>query len=188
MMNLAEIILDQIRPVIESWTEPDIYAISFFVYDEDDDERRPTLTVGYNTESFFRNSIKMSDDADETRWNFAFWPQNKEYQFGYDESADIIQNWICENGYDIVEDNDESEYNENGRYIGKGPLITQMFVEQLILVSKRLHDEGIIMRKFRKPIPIIIHELEYYDAISDNTQAANPVGIADDFCNWVMKM
>ncbi len=25
---------------------PDIYAISFFIYDEDDDPRRPTVTVG----------------------------------------------------------------------------------------------------------------------------------------------
>jgi hypothetical protein len=30
---------------------PDIYAISFFIYDEDDDPQKPTITIGYNTES-----------------------------------------------------------------------------------------------------------------------------------------
>lgn len=186
MVNLAEIIFNQMKPVIESWEESDIYAISFFVYDDDDDERRPTLTVGYNTESYFRDSIKIASDAYEARWNFAFWPRNEEYYFGSGASADLIQDWICENGYDKLEDLDEPAYDENGRYIGKGPVITQMFVAQLILVSKKLHNEGIIERKFGKPIPIIIHESEYYDAIADETREANPVGVADEFVNWVM--
>jgi hypothetical protein len=29
----------------------DVYVVSLFVYDEEDDHRRPTVTVGFNTEA-----------------------------------------------------------------------------------------------------------------------------------------
>ena len=36
---------------IEKWDVPDIYAISLWVQDEDDNPYKPTVTLGYNTES-----------------------------------------------------------------------------------------------------------------------------------------
>jgi hypothetical protein len=38
--------------------------------------------------------------------------------------------------------------------------------------------------KFGKAIPVIIHELEYYDQIAHQTSAANPNGIAEEFVEW----
>lgn len=32
---------------------------------------------------------------------------------------------------------------------------------------------------------MLIHELEYYDQIATQTEAANPPGLADDFITWV---
>ena len=43
---------------IEQWDVPDIYAVSLFVYDEDDDPRKPTVTLGYNTESVMKKNWK----------------------------------------------------------------------------------------------------------------------------------
>jgi len=40
---------------------PDIYALSLFVYDEDDKPQQPALIVGYNTES---RRISISDILD----------------------------------------------------------------------------------------------------------------------------
>jgi hypothetical protein len=37
---------------------------------------------------------------------------------------------------------------------------------------------------FGRPIPVLVHELEYYDAIAMQNLAANPPGVADDFIRW----
>jgi hypothetical protein len=65
----------------------DVYVVSFFVYDEADDPRAPTLTVGTNTET----QVQLASDppadfqkpnpwwtparSEEARWNYAFWRQ-----------------------------------------------------------------------------------------------------------------
>ena len=39
--------------------------------------------------------------------------------------------------------------------------------------------------RFLRPIPIIVHELEYYDQIASQTVEANPAGLAHEFADWV---
>src|SRR5205085_12098977 len=57
---------------------PGTYVVSFFVYDEDDDPRRPTVTVGFNTEADVAyETSTYSTDEDEARWNYACWRQNR---------------------------------------------------------------------------------------------------------------
>jgi hypothetical protein len=51
--------------------------------------------------------------------------------------------------------------------------------------AKLLHDEGDIAALFGNTIPVIVHELEYYDQIADQTIMANPRGVADEFAAWV---
>ena len=66
----------------------DVYVVSFLVYDEDDDPRRPTLTIGYNTETRVQQILAAQPgsellpagaptDEAEARWNYAFWLQNE---------------------------------------------------------------------------------------------------------------
>lgn len=187
MTNLTDILYEGIRKTIEGWTEADIYAISFFVYDDGDDPNKPTVTVGYNTENCVRDSIEDAFDEAEARWNYAFWPQNEEYSFGYDETAETIEAWRKENGYESDESAPEGgdDYDENGYYTGKPPLVTEKFIEVLIETARRLHESGVIRKKFGKDIPILIHELEYYGAIAEQTRKANPDGAADEFIEWV---
>ncbi len=61
-----------------------IYVVSFFVYDEEDDPRRPTITVGFNTESDVTRAdpeaadpVRAASSKSEARWNYAFWRQNE---------------------------------------------------------------------------------------------------------------
>src|SRR3954469_8576263 len=56
---------------------PDVYVVSLLVYDEEDDPRLPTVTVGFNTEARVAATMADASDADEARWNFAFWLQNE---------------------------------------------------------------------------------------------------------------
>lgn len=91
------------NPVI-LWTDEDIYAVSLFVYNENDNPCKPTMTLGYNTE----------------------------------------------------------------------------------MQVKEIHQSGVLTQKFKKELPIIIHELEYYDEIAEqNIEANGRILLADfiDFCN-----
>lgn len=46
----------------------DIYVFSFFVYDDEDNPFKPTLTIGYNTLSNFdREKIRASNDQEAKR-------------------------------------------------------------------------------------------------------------------------
>jgi len=56
---------------------PNVYVVSLFVYDEDDDPRYLTAMVGFNTEKRVAETRTDASDADEARWNFALWLQNE---------------------------------------------------------------------------------------------------------------
>ncbi len=63
--------------------------------------------------------------------------------------------------------------------------ITEQFVALCVRVARALHDGGVITGKFRRLIPIIMHELEYYDQIAEQTREANPPGLTVEFEEWV---
>ena len=52
-------------------------------------------------------------------------------------------------------------------------------------LGRRLHDAGVIERTFSRPIPVIVHELEYYDAIETINREANPGPLVADFLRWM---
>src|ERR687884_15934 len=58
-----------------------IYALSFFICDDEDDPRRPTLTFGFNTLDQWTECTPaaasterrfVGSDAAEAKWNYAF--------------------------------------------------------------------------------------------------------------------
>jgi len=166
----------------------DIYAVSFFVYDEEDDPRKPTVTVGFNSEDDVAAASDLaatrSTDEHEARWNYAFWRQNKLAIICDSDvdplGANLRQEWARENGlwYDLAEGED-AIFNERGE-----PL-TKAFVQLLVDVVRQLHAQGDIRRIFGSSISVLIHELEYYDEIAAQNIAANPAGVVPkDFVRW----
>lgn len=67
------------------------------------------------------------------------------------------------------------------RYIGKGPVGCYELVQEIAIVAKSLHSSGFIRRMFGRPIPIIIHDLEYSWYTIEATKAANAGGEAAQF-------
>lgn len=76
---------------LEAQDLSDIYVLSFFYHNEDDDPRYPVLTVGYNTIGRWTACTPaagqlpnwpIASDVDEAKWNFSFWLQNKELEVG----------------------------------------------------------------------------------------------------------
>ena len=162
-------LLKEIKDNIEKWNTSDIYVISLFVYDEGDNPNQPTVTLGYNTISNYEENIDDAWDEEEAKWNFAFWLQNEEYVFGVDETRPIVEKWIQENNY-IDEDDDM--------------IVTNAFVKVLVDIVKELHQSGFIKEKFGKEIPVIIHELEYYEEIANQNIEANGYELVEEFVNF----
>lgn len=158
---------------INKWQVDDIYAISLFVYDENDNPSEPTVTLGYNTISNYNDSIDSAWDEQEAKWNYAFWLQNEELIFGIGETKKIIKEWVDNNFLNstLLDEDDEQK-------------ITKAFVAILIEIVKELHSSNFIKDKFNKEIPILIHELEYYDEIANQNIEANSYELVKEFVDF----
>lgn len=55
----------------------DIYAISFWKDNLEDDPRCPVITIGYNTLTQVEVEKKNTSSLMEAKWNYAFWLQNE---------------------------------------------------------------------------------------------------------------
>ena len=170
-----------------------IYALSFYIYDEDDDPRRPTLTFGYNTLDRWAACTPVADskvawpiasDSSEAKWNYAFWLQNEVCVIGASgtEGTVLLQEWIQSLGLAYADDEQAEDFK---RCLQLGDQITEQFVALCVRVSRALHDGGSITGKFGRPVPILVHELEYYDQIAEQTRRANPPGLTSEFEQWV---
>lgn len=161
-MEMKNLLSARIKSSIRDWQKSDIYAVSLFVYDNDDNPCEPTVTLGYNTNANYNTEIKNASDSSEAKWNYAFWLQNQELVFGIDETKPAVQEWIVRNGYS---------------YEG----ITGAFIRVLVDVVKELHSSGFIKAQFGKELPVLIHELEYYDEIGKQNIEANTLELVEEF-------
>ncbi len=190
MDSFRNYVYQSIKDEILSWDDEiisDIYVISFYISDCIDDPRRPMITLGFNTNSNYGESIAKASGEREAKWNFAFWLQNDVLIIGdnYGENLDDgerITNWIKELGLYYT---DEQENDDFDSTLELGEQITHEFVEMCVSIAGQLHKEGIIKGKFGKEIPIIVHELEYYEIIADQNERANPPYLVKEFVDWV---
>lgn len=172
---MKDILLNKIKSSIDTWNTSDIYVISLFVYDENDNPFEPTVTLGYNTISNYQDNIDSAWDENEAKWNYAFWLQNEELVFGVGDTKEIVEKWIKDNAFP----NNLDMYDEE-----EPSIITNAFVKLLIQIVKELHLTGFISNKFGKEIPVIIHELEYYDEIANQNIEANSYELVEDFVKF----
>ena len=56
----------------------------------------------------------------------------------------------------------------------------------LVDAVREIHEQGILTQKFGRELPIIIHELEYYDEIAEQNMKANGEDLVKDFAEWCM--
>lgn len=169
----------------------DTYAVSLFVYDEEDDPWRPTVTVDVNTESRVNFALNASDDERpspywvpsspaEARWNYAFWRQDPIAVLADATSdpagATLREQWLRDSGQWVDEIDEEAWENQQ---------VTSSFVDMLVAIAQDMHASGLIAELFAESIPVLIHELEYYDEIARQCESANPDGQAATFAAWV---
>jgi hypothetical protein len=170
-------IYDTFAQEIQSWdaaTREDIYAISFFINDWGGDPKQPEVYLSYNTESYWRENIPSGVDPSEAKWNFAYWPQNINASVHDIEGVPLRSAWLDSAGLEDTE----------GEFDSYTPAVTRAFVAICVRVARRLHENGVITGTFGRTVSIIVHELEYYDAIIEQTRDANPPGATDEFESW----
>ncbi|AQR96406.1 hypothetical protein [Clostridium saccharoperbutylacetonicum] len=193
MNGLKKYVFESIKAEILSWNNnviKDIYVISLYISNSEDDPRRPMITLGYNTMEQYESALEDASDNAEAEWNFAFWLQNEELIIGDNwgenlEDGERISQWIKENNLYY---SDEEEDEDFDKALKLGDEITSRFVELCVEVVKKLHEEGVIEKKLGKALPLIIHELEYYDLIAEQNKRANPKEIIKEFADWILKM
>ena len=164
----------------------DIYAISLYMNKGDIQE--PMLTFSFNTRSQIArvmaseaNAFGNPSDESEATWNYAFWMQtpNSSYLTPPHGEDGVLWGAACKDmGLEYLEDDD---FDIDGYEDGIGNLLAKLAIS----VSLSLHASGIFVEKFGRILPIVIHELEYYDEIASITKSGNPEGVADEFINWV---
>ena len=193
MIDLQAYLENKLRDIISTWNENDIYAISFFVYSNEAYEYNgysnvTKFSVSYNTE----NDCNGADELSEERWNYAFWRQDETPIIDVDnenEGIKILFDWYKENSIDNIGYEDYNAcYDDEMRYIGKGPVGYYELLSEITAVAKRLQDSGFVKNKFGASIPIIIHDLEYTWYTIEATKKANPNGEADVFFATMKKL
>ena len=168
----------------------DVYALSFWVMGGD--EWLPGLSVSYNTCGQFEGKKgETLHQDDEAKWNYAYWLQDEAELLGVDayRNNQELQTWLAnapfaytEEQYEAMFDGDDED--ESSGTDEKSGEFYQAFVETQIAVVQRLFAEGVIAGTFGKNIPVLVHELEYYDAPLLWTERANPEGLADEFLSY----
>jgi len=191
MIDIEKMLYDKVKSEMLNWYEDGIYAISFFVYSNEAYEFKnftnvSTWAISYNTEE----DCGGAGPLDEERWNYAFWRQDETSIIDIDESdecTEALYQWYAEQGIENIGFEDtKNMYDEKYNYIGKGPVGHYELLGIAANVARKLQEEGFVLNKFKKPIPIIIHGLEYAWYDIEATQKANPNGEADTFIK-VMK-
>lgn len=183
--EFAKYILEKTAKGLEEVSKKEkdeIYSYSFFVYNHEDDLRRPTITLGYNTIQKFNSEIENATEEREAKWNYAFWLQNNIVEIGTDndeKGKNLIRDWFKELGLYYTDQEEASNFDA---CIKKGNEINNNFSGMLIWIVQQLQN------LYELEIPILIHELEYYDVIAEQNIQANGIEKVKEFVNWINEM
>jgi hypothetical protein len=187
--NFFEVTYEKLKTAInniDEQTKKDIYGLSLWFYNQDDDPRFPIISVSYNTTSHFKKQISRASNDKEAKWNFAFWLQDEIEEIGGNKDINL-KDWFSKSAYYYSDEENEiadgnKEVFEKILDLGEG--FSDEFIEEIILLVQKLFSDKIVETKFGQNIPILVHELEYYDIPVSWTVRSNPSGLVDEFVKW----
>ncbi|AJW65111.1 hypothetical protein VO54_03685 [Elizabethkingia miricola] len=187
--QFLEISYNKLKGVIENISETDasdIYALSFWYNNDNDDPRFPMITFSFNTTENYKENIKNASGEKEAKWNYAFWLQNDIVDIG-GKNNELLNEWFKMTDYFYSDEDDRNASKDKllfNEILNKGSQFNNEFIEEIIILTKRLFAEKVIKKKFGKDIPVLVHELEYYEEPIRWTIKSNPNGLVDEFVEW----
>jgi hypothetical protein len=173
----------------------DAYAAGLHIDFKDSDVRRPVITAGFNSEAGIHaaearwpgmlHRRRVPADAEEARWDFAFWSHNDLARFGdADEDsggAAALERWIRLNGW-WYSDEDE-EHADMERILALGDEIQAGLDRVMTAVARELQRDA-IPRALGRSIPVLLHGPVYDSTFAVAARQANPPSLAEDFAAW----
>ena len=128
----------------------DIYAISFWKDNLEDDPRCPVITIGYNTLTQVEVAKRNASSLMEAKWNYAFWLQNEVGTIGgndknlrlYFKEANLF---YTQQEYSRAEKN-----GEENKLDEQDDQMQLVFMDIIISVIQELHKKGVIKEQLGK--------------------------------------
>lgn len=172
----------------------DAYAVGLYIDFEDDDVRRPIVTAGFNSQAGIDAALArrrglfqrrpVPSDAEEARWDFAFWSHSDLARFGDPaedpDGAAALERWIRLNGWWFT---DEEEDADLGRTLALGDEIQAGLDRVMTVVARELQREA-IPRALERPLPVLLHGPVYDSTFAVAAREANPPDLVEDFAAW----
>lgn len=162
----------------------DIYAISFWKDNIEDDPRCPVITIGYNTLAQVEIEKENASSLMEAKWNYAFWLQNEIGTIGGTDRN--LRLYFKERNlfYTQREYSRAEKRGEEDKLDEQDEQMQKVFMDIIISVVQELHRKGIVKEQLGKEVPIIVHELEYYDLTIEWNIKCNPKPLVDEFLKY----
>ena len=139
------------------------------------------VRLSFNTVSYYHTQIEEAESAVEAFWNFAYWPQDTTAAVPRDALIDgtppaeelALRNDWCTSLDILPEDEDGS-----GRAVYDEALLNMALHSVCQEVAQTLHQNGIVVGKLGRSVPILIQDLDGSEGTVAATLAANPPGLS----------
>ena len=165
----------------------DAYSITFFLYSNEvyaykEYSNVCEFSISLNNETFFKSEYSGGDEGlySEERWNYAYLEQDDKDMLD-EKGMETLFAWYKQEGIENIGYEDPDCYDENCRYIGKGPVGYYELLEVISDVARRLIEEDYFLQRCGKRIPIIIQDLEFTWYVLEATKKVNIHDEAHDF-------
>lgn len=190
--RLAEGLLLFERPCLD-----DIYVISLYI-DFDDGPHHMKVWLYFNTHSHLRKVIAEGEEPEEAKWNFALWEQDYITAVGLtaeecpdlaDESSQLlIAGWLRQHGLYRTPEEIEAMLQDGDpdRYADWEEQVRERLLDLVVEVARQLQETGVVLAKFGRSIPLLVHEWDYNPWTLEATRCANPEGLTAEFEAWLL--
>ena len=187
MIDLREYFYNKIKNEMDHWDMSDAYSITFFLYSNEAYTYKEysnvcEFSISLNNETFFKSEYAGDDEGlySEERWNYAYLEQDDKDMLD-EKGMETLFAWYKQEGIENIGYEDPDCYDENCRYIGKGPVGYYELLEVISDVARRLIEEDYFLQRCGKRIPIIIQDLEFAWYVLEATKKVNIHDEAHDF-------
>lgn len=190
--RLAEGLLLFERPCL-----PDIYVVSLYI-DFDDGPHHLKVWLYYNTLSHLREVVAQGEPPEEAKWNFAHWEQDYITAVGLtpDEQGEeaevayktLLAMWLERQGLyrTSLEIEAMMEADDPDIYADWDEQVRERLLDLVVEVARQLQESGVVLAKFGRSIPLLVHEWDYNPWTLEATRCANPEGLAAEFEAWLL--
>lgn len=95
-----------------------------------------------------------------------------------------LRRWLSSTPYYFSDEDDEAAADDDllfDQLLVKGKHLETVFMEGIKELVLSLHNDGVIKTSFGRKIPVILHELEYYDKPISWTKEVNESYLIEEF-------